>query len=111
MLGKPCRRQKKRCLVTTLLPTFPCDLRRPGGSTASGEQRKSHRDSYSSILPSFPIQFTADCGELLKRSLEVFDDFGGDDVGIGEIGAVSEASRSAEVRSLADESGSSLNKR
>ena len=30
-------------------------------------------------------------GELSECGLEVFDDFGGDDVGIGKIGAIFEA--------------------
>jgi len=45
-------------------------------------------------------------GELSQRSLEVFDDLGGDDVGIGKISAVFEASSRAE----AGEGGSSFNR-
>ena len=37
------------------------------------------------------FQIGRDFGELGKRGLEVFDDFGGDDVVIGKIGAVFEA--------------------
>jgi hypothetical protein len=36
-------------------------------------------------------QIVRDFGELGEGGLQVFDDFGGDDVGIGEIGAVFEA--------------------
>jgi hypothetical protein len=39
-------------------------------------------------LCGLPIR--SDLGELGKRSLEVFDDFGGDNVRIGEVGAVFE---------------------
>ena len=38
-----------------------------------------------------PLQISGDCRELLKGSFQIFDDLGGDDVGIGEIGAVFEA--------------------
>ena len=37
------------------------------------------------------LQIRCDFGELRKRGLEVFNDFGGDDVGIGEVGAIFEA--------------------
>ena len=37
-----------------------------------------------------PLQVCSDFGKLGEGGLEVFDDFGGDDVGIGEIGAVFE---------------------
>jgi hypothetical protein len=37
------------------------------------------------------LQISCDCGELLKSSFQVFDDLGGDDVGVGKIGAVFEA--------------------
>ena len=37
------------------------------------------------------LQIRCDFGELGKRSLKIFDDFGGDDVGVGEISAVFEA--------------------
>ena len=49
--------------------------------------------------------------QLGERSLKVFDNFLRDNVGIGKISAIFEASRRAEVRSLPNEGGSSLNKR
>jgi hypothetical protein len=38
-----------------------------------------------------PLQICGDFGELCEGGLEVFNDFGGDDVGIGKIGAAFEA--------------------
>jgi hypothetical protein len=41
-------------------------------------------------LTPLALQISCDLGELSQGGLEVFYDFGGDDVGVGEIGAVFE---------------------
>jgi len=45
----------------------------------------------SSLGIVLPLQICCDFGELGKGGLEVFDNFSGDDVGIGKVGAVFKA--------------------
>ena len=43
------------------------------------------------FIGSGSLKIDCNLGELGKRSLKIFDDFGGDEVGIGEVGTVFEA--------------------
>src|SRR5262249_50225644 len=59
----------------------------------AGVNQRADRVSLENIdrCSSCAFQVSSDFGELSERSLEVFDDFGGDDIGRWEIRAVFQA--------------------